>query len=155
MSEKKSVSFNLIRVTTEQFAIVGELPQNDEALNVSTNFRFGIDPSLRKIAIFSQFTFLNSNNTPFLSVEGACHFQISEKDWADLHDGEKSLITLPKGFAAHLLMLTVGTTRGILHSKTENTPFNRFYLPLLNVSELIKSDVVFNLENSSTESVSI
>jgi hypothetical protein len=153
MSDKNAVSFNLVNVSTEQFAIVGELLPNNEPVNVTTNFRFGIDPSHRKIAVFSGFTFLNALKFPFLMVEGACHFQIAEKDWLDLYDNIKNVLTLPKGFAAHLLMLSVGTTRGILHAKTENTPFNKFFIPLINVSNLIVSDVVLNLENSATEAI--
>lgn len=45
-------------------------------------------------------------------------------------------------------MLTIGTARGVLHSKTESTPFNSFLLPTLNVNELVKKDVVFKIENT-------
>lgn len=48
-------------------------------------------------------------------------------------------------------MLTIGTTRGVLHSKTENTPFNSFLLPTLNVMELVKKDVVFKLEGEKKQ----
>ena len=48
-------------------------------------------------------------------------------------------------------MLTIGTTRGVLHSKTENTPFNSFLLPTLNVNELVKKDVVFKVEFDKKE----
>jgi hypothetical protein len=40
-------------------------------------------------------------------------------------------------------MITVGTCRGILHAKTENTKFNQFLIPTINVAELIKEDSVF------------
>ncbi|NJD23309.1 MAG: hypothetical protein FIA82_11670 [Melioribacter sp.] len=155
MSEKKSVTFNLFKVSTEQFAIVGEPPIENEAVNVTTNFRFGIDPSERKVAVFSRFTFLNSNNSPFLTVEGACHFQIVEKDWSDLFDANNNTLKLPKGFAAHLFMICVGTTRGILHTKTESTPFNKFFIPLINVSELVVSDVVLNFTKTNNEVMTV
>lgn len=48
-------------------------------------------------------------------------------------------------------MLTIGTTKGVLHSKTENTTFNHFVLPTLNGNELVKNDVVFDI-NISTKS---
>ncbi|WP_262906606.1 hypothetical protein [Tenacibaculum finnmarkense] len=40
-------------------------------------------------------------------------------------------------------MITVGTTRGVLHSKTDNTIFNEFILPTLNVSQMITEDGEF------------
>ena len=46
----------------------------------------------------------------------------------------------------HLSVITVGTARGVLHAKTENTPFNKFVLPTINVTELVKEDVSFDLE---------
>lgn len=42
-------------------------------------------------------------------------------------------------------MLTIGTARGVLHSKTENTTFNQFLLPTLNVNELVQKDVIFKI----------
>ena len=34
--------------------------------------------------------------------------------------------------------MTIGTTRGILHAKTEGTCFNKYVLPTINVTEIIK-----------------
>lgn len=43
-------------------------------------------------------------------------------------------IMVPKSLLTHFAVLTVGTTRGILHAKTENTRLNHFSLPPVNVS---------------------
>ncbi len=48
---------------------------------------------------------------------------------------------MPKDFMRQLLVITIGTARGVLHTKTENTPFNRFLLPILDATNLIKEDV--------------
>jgi hypothetical protein len=55
-------------------------------------------------------------------------------------------LTIPKGFLAHLAMISVGTARGILHCKTENTIFNNFVLPLVNVASMIPEDEQFELQ---------
>lgn len=151
MNVEKSINFNLLNVSTTQFAIINEPPQIGENLNVTTNFRFGFDVEKRGIGVFTQFTFLNSTNVPFLLIEGSCHFQIFEKDWDTLINNEKNSITLPKGFAAHLFMLCIGTTRGILHTKTENTEYNKFFIPLFNVTKLVETDVVFSFEIPALE----
>ena len=36
----------------------------------------------------------------------------------------------------------MGTLRGVLHAKVENTPYNMFILPTINVTELVKEDIV-------------
>jgi hypothetical protein len=46
-------------------------------------------------------------------------------------------------------MLTVGTARGVLHAKTENTKYNRYVLPTINVASMIKNDAVFNFGNEN------
>lgn len=139
--ELKPIRFSLIKVNTEQFAIVGDIPKKDDIINFSTNFNFGINKELKQIGAFAKFSFVKSD-VPFLIIEASCHFRILEEDWTKLINEEDASIKLPKDFASHLLMITVGTVRGILHSKTENTPFNIYSIPLLNVADVVKSDIV-------------
>ena len=148
MAEIEKIGFNLIRVTTDQFATICEPPPKDEKINVATNFRFGINPDSRNIGVFMKFTFIKAENTPFLSVEGGCHFQIQESDWENLKNPEKNAVILPQGFVHHLMMLCVGTTRGILHAKTENSPYNIYYIPLINVTQLIVGDLNFDFSKA-------
>jgi hypothetical protein len=137
------IRFSLIKVNTEQFAVVGDVPKKEDIINFSTNFNFGLNKELKQIGVFAKFGFVNSN-VPFLIIEASCHFRIVEEDWTKLVNEEDSSIKLPKDFASHLLMITVGTVRGILHSKTENTPFNIYNIPLLNVADMVKSDIILN-----------
>jgi len=44
---------------------------------------------------------------------------------------------------AHFAMITVGTTRDVLHEKTRNTKFNEFILPIINIAKMIKKDGTF------------
>jgi len=81
----------------------------------------------------------------FLIIEIGCHFNITTEAWSNFYNESKTELIV---FIGHLVMLTLGTTRKVLHSKTENTPFNSFLLPTLNVNELVKKDVVFKVENT-------
>jgi len=96
--------------------------------------------------IFS--TSLIQKKSPFLIVEVGCHFNITTEAWTSFYNESRTELIVSRGFIGHLVMLTIGTTRGVLHSKTENTPFNSFLLPTLNVNELVKKDVVFKVENT-------
>ena len=77
--------------------------------------------------------------SPFLIIEVGCHFNITTEAWSGFYNESKTELIVSRGFIGHLVMLTIGTTRGVLHSKTENTPFNNFLLPTLNVNELVKN----------------
>lgn len=54
-------------------------------------------------------------------------------------------LTLEKGFARHLSVIAVGTARGVLHSKTEDTDWNHITLPLINIEEVLQEDVIIEL----------
>ena len=40
-------------------------------------------------------------------------------------------------FIRHLSAISIGTARGILHAKTENTAYNKYFLPTININELV------------------
>lgn len=146
---KKSFGFTLNKITTEQYAQVSEPPAKQEKISLSTEFKFGFNHSQRAIGAFTNFRFDNDGE-PFLLLEVACHFQIEEESWNAFIDKENNHIVLPKDFAAHLLMITVGTARGVLHSKTENSSYNEFFIPLLNVAKLINSDIIENINDDTS-----
>jgi hypothetical protein len=141
-TKPKTFIFALVKVTTEQFAIIEECCDEKSGIKVVTNLRFGGDDEKKMIAVFASSKF-ECNEKPFIIIEAGCHFIIDPNSWNDMFDAEKRELLVPKEFLRHLSMLTVGTTRGILHAKTENTSFNKFVLPTINVSEMIQSDSAF------------
>jgi hypothetical protein len=78
----------------------------------------------------------------FLTIEVSCHFILNEHSWNILQEKEHGTIKLPKGFSYHLVGITIGTTRGILHTKTENTPFNKYLVGLFNIQDVFSEDVI-------------
>ncbi len=144
MMENKitNINFVLRKVTTEQFAIIEEGFSEHNGIRIGTSIRFGSDEKQKMVACFSAFTF-ESNGKPFIKVEAGCHFQILEEAWNQMLNVEKNTLKVPKGFLSHLAMLTVGTTRGLLHAKTEGTCFNKYVIPTINVSTLIIDDALF------------
>jgi hypothetical protein len=54
---------------------------------------------------------------------------------------ELEQFTLPKSIATHFVVLAVGTLRGVLHAKVENTFLNGFLMPTINVTEMVKEDI--------------
>ena len=146
MENKNNVGFSLKRLSTEQFAIIDSLYKEDENIEMKTSVRFGIDSTKKMIVVFFNVSFFQ-NNAPFLILETGSHFHIVNESWISFEDLLNNELNIPRGFISHLVMLSIGSTRGVLHSKTENTIFNKFLLPTINVNDLIKTDVKIKLNS--------
>ncbi len=137
------IGFQLSKITTEQFAIIPDAYNKDNPkIEMSIGLKFGLNRSERMLASFVMVRF-EQRNKAFIIIEIGNHFKIEENSWNNFKKSNDEVI-VPKGFATHLVMLTVGTLRGTLHCKTENTEFNSFILPTINVTELVKDDIVLN-----------
>ncbi len=141
--ENKSIGFKLVKITTEQFAVIPDaFNSNNPKTEMSIGLKFGLDKEHKIIASFVKVQF-EQRKKAFLVIEIANHFNVEERAWNSFEKTDTSII-IPKGFASHLVMLTIGTLRGALHCKTENTEFNSYILPTINVTELIKNDIELN-----------
>ena len=143
MDKKKNISFRLLNIVTEQFATfeIENIPENND---LKSELQFSINPENRVVACRMKFQFLHENQT-IVVLTVVCNFDIEVNSWNNNIVSNKK-ITLPKHLLEHLCVITVGTARGILHTKTENTFFNKFMIPTLDVSTLVEKDVVFEIK---------
>lgn len=139
---EKEISFTLLSVRTEQYATFEDNLTEGEKINLGTGLEFKLNGNKKQIGVFATFSF-EQNQKVFLKLQVSCHFGIQPDSWNTY--SRDSSIVFPKGFLAHLAMLAVGTSRGVLHAKSEGTVFNRFCLPLINVTNLINEDAEFPL----------
>ena len=100
-----------------------------------------IDIEQNMIGTFMTFDFLHENKI-FIRLACSCHFQIQKESWTNFIS-DKPTITVPKSFLLHLATITTGTSRGILHSKTEGTAFCTLVLPTIDLTQLISTDLDF------------
>lgn len=142
MKENK-VGFGLLKIVTEQFAIIESAFVESETIQMGVGIEYGVDVEHKVAACIFRFE-LMIKNSPFLLIHVRCDFGIEDDAWREFSCEEKKSICFPKGFASHLAVLTVGTARGILHAKTENTRFNEFFLPTININDFVKEDVSFD-----------
>ena len=140
---KNEIGFLLSGIVTEQFATFDDSFKKDEPVELSTGLKFGVDDENQTISVTVSIQFMQNKN-PFLKLDAACHFQIIDSAWKKFISKDK--IIIPQYLITHLAVLAVGTTRGVLHAKTENTPFNSFMLPTINVKEMIDEDLVIEIE---------
>ena len=137
------ISFKLHSIKTEQFAIIEDIYNENDSVQLESNYRFGSVVAEKLVAVLVNYKFKTPKGV-FLIIEVSCMFGIKPDSWDLIYNVEKLELILPKAIATHLLVLVIGTARGVLHAKTENTPYNRFILPTLNVSESIKEDLVIS-----------
>lgn len=139
------IGFALKKITTEQFAILDENITDLSNIQLNSSIKFGINREDKFVAVFPLFKF-QVENIPFLVIEIACHFKIEEASW-DSFKSEKEIV-FPKGLMIHLAVLAVGTTRGVLHAKTEKTSLNNFIIPTINVNRFVSDDIRFEMTKS-------
>ena len=140
--ENTEVEFVIKGIKTEQFAIFEEnfAPKKETCLE--TELQFKLDQSNKQMAVFLEFEFMQGKKV-FLKVQVSCHFKIDEGYW-NLFIQENKLI-VPKDFLAHLVMISTGTSRGVLFAKTEATQFSKYIIPSINMAEMIKEDASFDM----------
>ena len=141
MENNFNIGFSLFQIVTEQFALFEENYSEKNKINLGTDLTFGLNKENKVFIVTAKFTF-EMKKKPFMTIQVSCFFEINDKNWIEFIESDK--ITFPKPFVSHMAMLTVGTTRGILHNKTENTIFNNYILPTTNVAEIIADDVRFD-----------
>lgn len=144
--KENNVGFFLKKITTEQFAIIEEVYQEVEKIHLRLRVGFELDEIEKTISVFLLCKF-EQNKHPFLMIEVGCHFGISEDSWKVFSQEDTQKIIIPQGFMKHLVILTIGTTRGVLHAKTENTSFNKFLLNTIDANRFIKEDISFDISS--------
>lgn len=142
MENKNQITFGLRSISTEQFAIIeSAFDKSKENIELGNSLRFGFNIEKRIVSTFLLVNF-SQDKGPFIILEIGCYFEIMKEHWDNLYSAELSEIKLPMEIARHLVVLAMGTLRGVLHARVENTPFNMFILPTINVTELVKEDIV-------------
>jgi len=140
--DNTQVGFALQGIKTEQFAIFEENYAPKKETSLGTELQFKLDQTNKQIGVFLGFEFMQGKKV-FLKIVVSCHFKIEESSWTTFV--QENSLTVPKGFLAHLAIITTGTTRGVLFAKTEATQFSKFIVPTLNVAEMIKEDASFDI----------
>ena len=133
------IKFRMFGIHIDQFAILSKsAPLEDLGLGVNLNYKYANKG--RIISCSREFNFLNSAQEKIMILAITCEFEIEENDYKNIHKNEKTII--PKELLEYFAVHTIGTARGILFCKTESTPYNNIIIPPLNVSEMIKDDMV-------------
>lgn len=143
-SDTSKVGFLLRNIKTVQFATVESAYKESKAGDLRLKFNFGIPEEEELLACEANVEFL-MDNQPVVIIKVRCEFEIEPSAWDSFVDSKENKITFPKGFLRHLAVLTIGTTRGVLHAKLEDTPFDWMILPTVDIVDLIEQSLTFDL----------
>lgn len=140
--EDNKIGFALVGLKTEQFATFEDnfTPKIKTELKTGLEFKFNKEQKL--IAVYVTIVF-EQKKKAFLKLQVSCHFKISD-DSFDKYCNDSKII-FPKGFMTHLTMISISSVRGVLHAKTEGTEFNKYLLPTLDVTKMVKDDIEFDI----------
>ena len=134
-----AIQFRLTRIEVPQFAI---LTDNDfsDSMDINYGFEFSISDDTTSLRCDATASYIDGD-TPVMKIVVRCEYFIEQSSWNSLKT--ENGLTFPAGFLQHLATLTVGTMRGVYYGKTEDTIYNRFFIPLLDVNQAIKEDMTF------------
>jgi len=149
----ENIKFRLLKIDTRQFAILQEAyDSKSEKFQFSFGINFSFPDKENRVVCNSCLIKYQGEVSPFLVLEVTVYFELEENSWNELLDIEADQVRIPKATAHHMMSLLIGTARGVLHSETKNTEFNRLVLPTVNLSELIAGDIIHSFtESSKTE----
>lgn len=140
----KTIGFSIIQISTEQFAMIPEAFKVAEPSQIQHELSFGINKQESRVYVRKSARYHHLDNlNPFIIIDVSCQFLIPPEGWEKVKQVESDTAILPRDFGIHLAMLVVGTLRGVLHTKTENTIFNQFVFPPVDLTVLVPSDVIF------------
>lgn len=134
--------FRMFGIHLDQFAILCEDSKDEVGMNVSLNFKYGDEG--KKVACVVAFDF-TSESEKVMVLKMTCEFEIQVDDWKTLRTDKE--VVIPKDLLEFFAVHTIGTARGVLFCKTENTQFNYIVIPPINVSEMGISDLTVKLES--------
>lgn len=141
------IQFKIIGIKTDEFAILEEsFDEENIKFHYALETKLSI-PETRVIVCSIGFKFFQ-DNIPFLKVRASCFFEVKKESWENAIDKAKNNIFFAADFTDHLVILTLGALRGILHAKTEGTKFNCYFIPTTNITELRDDDTFFSVSLS-------
>lgn len=150
MIKEEPIKFFLLKIKAEQFALFEDKFSEGKQVNLSTSIRFKINRANTQLGTFVEYKFSHKKDI-FIAIQVSCHFKIHEDSWKTFINLSKNGIIIPRSFLTHMAMITVGTTRGILFTKTEGTSFNKFIIPTTNLTKIITEDLKFHLKKPNRD----
>ncbi len=141
-----SISYRISKITTKEFATYDEhIPNNLNESGYKMDMRFlGSDSNVIGVQMDFYGRNKKKDDKVFVEIKTICSFEIIEESFKNLKTDNDGHTIIPEAFALNIASISLGITRGILHSKTNGTRINDYIIPIINLGSIIDSD--FKLE---------
>lgn len=139
------LGFAFTGLRTISFASIDAAHKKTGAIDLTTGLSFGLDTKDHTVTCTAEFSFEKKKDQPFLILKVQSLFKINNEDFLNKMRQDDNSYLVTQGLATHFAVLTVGSARGILHSKTEGTKYNQYLLPTIDIKGMIQEDIVLNL----------
>lgn len=131
-----TIPYTISKIKTPQFAIFPDKFVNGEKTAMKVSVTFGVPKDLHQIKCSLDIQFLQGDSL-LLTTVIECYFRISPEGIENIRKAGN----IEKGFLRYMGTIAVGTARGVIAAKTENTVLNGLVLPPINLVENIKEDM--------------
>lgn len=147
MISNDPIKFALNSIRVEEFATGKKDGIELSGVRMQNEFAFGLNIPDHIIQVTHKLVF-EFQERPFVTLQVRCGFDIEPTDFARIAAVKNNQVNIPRGIMLHFCNITTGTARGILHAKLDDTEFSGYMLPIINLEQLVKDDVVFILEHA-------
>ena len=132
------LEYRLTRINTNRFDIHADnLKDGDAEFRTDLQFAYSNNPHLVRCRMTIN---MLQQGSPLIESEVDCHFEINANSAKALRQGDN--VVIPAAILIQFASLCYGTMRGIIHTKTEGMPINRFILPPMYFHEIINQDFI-------------
>lgn len=138
-----SIGYKFVGLDLKQFATFEEDYNNDEHdIEISCKFTFAYNFA-KNLVCCSNSILMTKNGNALIKTDLDAYFAIAPASVEALTD--KGHIVLPEGLQAQFASLTYGTMRGVIFTKTLNTPLNQIILPPNDVLSVFNHPINFKI----------
>jgi hypothetical protein len=135
--ESIELNYQLVEIKTNKFSLFEINFSDTVEINFSNQMGFNLVANKRILTPIFDIE-ISQKKKVFCKLSTEVSFNISEESWTKLQMGQEKFINFPKQILLIFGSLTVGTARGVLHSKLVNTEYERVILPPINLEEMMK-----------------
>lgn len=136
------LKYRILNFEVPEFAIIKPEPDVDAKYAYNVGVEIGLSPENRMMKFKFTFRFLQQEELCFL-IALETELEIEADSWDTIATPEK--VAIPRDAIMHIATVTIGAARGILFERLRNSPWQRFLMPPIEINDLIKSEMVFDV----------
>lgn len=132
-----AIKYRIAQIRTPQFAIFPDNYDKQKDVNIHVGVSFNVTNPLHLIKCIFHVDY-SQGERPLMKTVVECVFEIAKEAAEEIKKTGKIKVE----FLRYVGTITVGTARGVIAAKTENTEINHLVLPPVNLVEHLKEDLV-------------